>query len=73
MYGSLSVVRALSGHRLMDEFELLVHPIFAGKGKPLFDAPLDALEFKSAHPFRSGVVLMKYSAAADVTGKKNAM
>jgi hypothetical protein len=27
---------------LMDEFELLVHPIFAGKGKPLFDAPLDA-------------------------------
>jgi hypothetical protein len=44
----------------MDEYELLVHPTFAGKGKPLFDAPVDALEFKSAHPFRSGVVLMKY-------------
>ena len=73
IYGSVSVVRALSGHRLIDEYELLVHPTFAGKGKSLFDTPLDGLEFKSAHPFRSGVVLMKYSATADVAGKKNAI
>jgi dihydrofolate reductase len=56
MYGSLSVVRALSDLRLMDEYEFLMHPTFAGKGKPLFDTPVDALEFKSAHAFRSGVV-----------------
>jgi dihydrofolate reductase len=70
MYGSLSVVRALSDLRLVDEYELLVHPNFVGRGKPLFDAPVDALEFKSAHPFRSGVVLMKYSAPVGVAGKK---
>jgi dihydrofolate reductase len=57
MYGSLSSVRALSILRLIDEYELLVHPTLVGKGKPLFDAPVDALEFKSAHPFQSGVVL----------------
>ena len=66
MYGSLSVVRALSNLRLIDEYELLVHPVFVGKGKPLFDAA-NAIEFKSAHPFRSGVVLMKYSATAGAT------
>ena len=77
MYGSLSVVNPLSGHGLIDEYELLVHPIFVGKGKPLFDAPFEApsaaLEFKSAHPFRSGVVLMKYSVAAGAADKKHSM
>ena len=72
MYGSLSVVRALSAHQLMDEYELLMHPIFAAKGKPLFDAPLDALELKSAHSFRSGVVLMKYSARPGAAAQKHA-
>jgi dihydrofolate reductase len=57
----------------MDEYELLVHPTLVGKGKPLFDAPVDALEFKSAHPFRSGVVLMKYSATADSAAKKHVL
>jgi dihydrofolate reductase len=73
MYGSLSVVRALSKLGLIDEYELLMHPNFVGRGKPLFDSPIDALEFKSAHPFRSGVVLMKYSVPASVTGKTKAM
>jgi dihydrofolate reductase len=72
MYGSLSLVRALSNLRLIDEYELLVHPNFVGKGKPLFDVPVDALNFKSAHPFRSGVVLMKYSVTADAADKKHA-
>ena len=70
MYGSLSVVRALADRGLIDEYELLVHPIFAGKGKPLFDASFDTLELKSAHPFQSGVVLMKYSATNADAGKK---
>jgi dihydrofolate reductase len=72
MYGSLSVVRALSNLRLIDEYELLVHPNFVGKGKPLFDVSIDALKFESAHPFRSGVVLMKYSVTTDASGKKHA-
>jgi dihydrofolate reductase len=72
MYGSLSVVRKLTGHRLIDEYELLVHPTFAGAGKRLFDAPVDALEFKSAQDFQSGVVLLKYSAMANAADKKHA-
>jgi dihydrofolate reductase len=73
MYGSLSVVRALSDLGLVGEYELLMHPNFVGRGKSLFDSPIDALEFKSAHPFRSGVVLMKYSVPTSVAGKKKAV
>ena len=73
MYGSLSVVRALAEHGQIDEYELLVHPTFAGKGKPLFNAPFDTLELKSAHPFRSGVMLMKYSATKGTADEKHAM
>jgi dihydrofolate reductase len=63
MYGSQSVVRVLADAGLMDEYELLVHPIFVERGKPLFDAPGN-LEFKSARTLRSGVVLLKYSKVA---------
>lgn len=64
IYGSLSVVGALSKLNLVDEFHLLVHPIVLGKGKPLFGkARPVALELLSAEPFKSGVVLMKYRPA----------
>jgi hypothetical protein len=36
MYGSLSVVLELSAHRLIDEYQLLVHPIFCrGRKAPV--------------------------------------
>lgn len=61
IYGSLSIVNALTSLGAVDEFHLLVHPIVLGAGKPMFDkARAVALELLSAEPFKSGVVLMKY-------------
>jgi dihydrofolate reductase len=66
MYGSLSVVRALSDLRMIDEYHLLLHPIFVGRGKSHFEPPGQTLEFDSVHPFRSGVVLMKYADTTNI-------
>lgn len=68
VYGSLSVVNALAHLGLVDAYHLLVHPSFLGEGKPLFTnqhTPV-GLEFESALPFRSGVVLIKYRSATGV-------
>lgn len=66
IYGSLSVIDALSRLNLVDEFHLLMHPIVLGKGKPMFDkARPVALELLSAESFNSGVVLLKYRPAAN--------
>ena len=65
MYGSLSVVNALAELDLIDEYHLLVHPLYLRKGRALFkeDGPAVTLELISAEPFSSGVVLMKYRRA----------
>ncbi|GAA0408902.1 deaminase [Acrocarpospora corrugata] len=70
VYGSLSVIRPLAVLGLVDEFHLLVHPVFLRQGKPLFDGsePPVRLGLISAQPFPSGVVLMKYGALADEPG-----
>jgi dihydrofolate reductase len=62
VYGSLAVIRSLLESHLVDEFHLLVHPLFLGDGKALFgpDRPPVRLGLISAEPFSSGVVLMKY-------------
>ncbi|KKB13446.1 hypothetical protein VE25_01990 [Devosia geojensis] len=61
IYGSLSVIDALSALGLIDEYHMLVHPIVLGEGKPMFDKsrPL-SLALASVEPFDTGVVLMKY-------------
>jgi dihydrofolate reductase len=65
MYGSLSVIDALSRLNMVDEFHLLVHPIVLGNGVPMFDRTRPvALQLLSAEPFKSGVVLMKYRPGA---------
>ncbi|SDU79441.1 dihydrofolate reductase family protein [Jiangella alkaliphila] len=68
IYGSLAVIRALAGHRLIDEFQLLVHPVLLGHGKALLDQDQSParLELLSAKPFPSGVVLMKYRPAHNI-------
>ncbi|NUP23017.1 MAG: dihydrofolate reductase [Streptomyces sp.] len=62
IYGSLGVIWSLVELGLVDEFHLLVHPVFLCDGKPLFQGgrPPQRLELISAEPFTSGVVLMKY-------------
>jgi dihydrofolate reductase len=65
VYGSLAVIRPLAELGLIDEFHLLVHPVFLRNGKALFEGggPPERLELASAESFTSGVVLMKYRPA----------
>lgn len=62
IYGSASLVRTLTNLGLIDEYQLLVHPVILGGGKPLFGDLKDRVKLKLAstktHP--SGVVLVIY-------------
>jgi dihydrofolate reductase len=65
IYGSASVVQALMDLGLIDEYQLLVHPIVLGSGKRLFrdGSNTTALRLVEAKPFSSGVVLLSYQPA----------
>ena len=63
IYGSASVVQAFTKLGLIDEYQLLVHPVVLGSGKPLFaglanPAHLRLLQTKS---FPSGVIGLYYA------------
>jgi dihydrofolate reductase len=62
IYGSASVVQALTNLGLIDEYQVLVHPVLVGGGKPLFGALTEQVKLKlvesKAHP--SGVVVLTY-------------
>ena len=62
IYGSASIVQQLTNLGLIDEYQLLVHPILLGGGKALFANVTDVqrLQLASAKPFKSGVVLLTY-------------
>ena len=61
VYGSLSLVNALDGLGMIDEYHLLIHPLLLHNGKPLLHG-VDSrhLELASADAFHSGVILAKY-------------
>ncbi len=63
--GSATLVRALTQADLIDEFQLLVHPIVVGKGKHLFDGMSATVPLKltGTKTFASGVVLLTYQPA----------
>ncbi|QEU83343.1 dihydrofolate reductase family protein [Streptomyces subrutilus] len=63
--GSVSVVRQLLAAGLLDELQLLVHPIVVGKGMRLFPegAPPVPLELLSAQTFETGVLNLFYAPA----------
>src|SRR5262249_26918102 len=62
IYGSASLVRTLTNFGLIDEYQLLVHPVIIGSGKPLFQDLKDQVKLKlvntKTHP--SGVVVLSY-------------
>jgi dihydrofolate reductase len=65
IYGSANLVQNFTQLGLIDEYQLLVHPIILGSGKPLFkDLPqpvkLNLLQTKT---FDNGVVVLYYSPA----------
>jgi dihydrofolate reductase len=66
MSGSATLVRWLLREGLLDELNLLVHPIAVGKGQRLFDesTPMHKLELLSSETFSTGVVHLVYRPAA---------
>ena len=62
IYGSASIVQTLTNHGLIDEYQVLVHPVILGSGKPLFQDIKDQVKLKlvntKTHP--SGVVVLSY-------------
>ena len=66
MSGSATTVRWLLRAGLLDELNLLVHPLVVGDGLArLFppDEPGTPLELLSAHTFKSGVLNLSYTRA----------
>ena len=68
MSGSATTVRWLLREGLLDELNLLVHPIVIGDGLArLFppDEPPIPLELMSAQTFKTGVLNLSYAPAKD--------
>lgn len=65
IYGSASIVQALTNLGLIDEYQLLVHPLVLGEGLPLFANIEQRVNLKlvdsKTHP--SGVVVLYYQPA----------
>lgn len=62
IYGSGRLVTELVRQGLIDEYQLWVHPVLLGKGKPLFGdlQQKEQLHLTGTQTFSSGVVLMQY-------------
>jgi dihydrofolate reductase len=64
--GSLTLVRSLLAHRLLDELSLLIHPVVVGNGVRLLDGSLQtALTLTDTTIFKNGVISVTYAAAQD--------
>jgi dihydrofolate reductase len=60
--GSITLVHALNRTELVDEYRLFVYPVVMGRGRRLFEEPVDhpPLDLAEAHQFSSGIVLLRY-------------
>ena len=63
VYGSGKVVESLANSDLIDEFQLWVHPVLLGEGKPLFKNLQKRLTMKlsKTKTFGSGVIILYYN------------
>jgi dihydrofolate reductase len=62
IYGSAKAVQSLTHLGLIDEYQLLVHPVFLGSGKRLFEgaaSPTD-LKLSRTQTFNNGVNVLYY-------------
>lgn len=60
--GSISVVQEMTRLGLIDEYQLMVHPVALGSGRPLFTERVE-LELYSSEHLRNGVVVLTYRPA----------
>lgn len=62
IYGSANLIQNFTQLGLIDEYQLLVHPIVLGNGKPLFHGFTKPLNLKllRAQTFKNGVVVLYY-------------
>lgn len=66
MSGSATTVRWLLANDLLDELNLLVHPIAVGHGQRLFeDTPTHRLQLVSSETFSTGVLNLRYVPVPD--------
>jgi dihydrofolate reductase len=66
IYGSGDLVDALTGHGLIDEYRLMVHPVVVGSGKRLFNGGATAtLSLAETATTGTGVLVSTYILAAD--------
>lgn len=65
IYGSANVIQQLTAIRLIDEYQLLIHPILLGGGKRLFldQKSSSSLELIESKQFKSGVLFTRYALA----------
>ncbi len=64
IYGSGSIVQALTNLGLIDEYRIIVNPVVLGNGKPLFKDIKGGVNLKllKTKTFSSGVVVLYYQA-----------
>ncbi len=65
IYGSASIVQAFTNLGLIDEYQILVHPVILGSGKPLFKnitKPVNLKLLRAEHR-KSGVAVLYYEPA----------
>jgi len=65
LYGSASIVQALTNLGLIDEYQLLIYPVVLGAGKPLFSNINNRVNLKltKTTTLPSGVILLHYQPA----------
>lgn len=62
LYGGAGLIRTFVQTGLIDRYQIAVHPVVLGGGKPLFENLKDriALKYISSRAFKSGVVQLVY-------------
>ncbi len=65
IFGSSNLAVTLAEHDLIDEYRVIVNPVFLGKGVPLLKGIKDNIELKllQVRTFESGNVLLSYTPA----------
>lgn len=69
LVGSRSLIMQLLDRGLIDELQIMVHPVVAGSGSPLFTNPMQRqlLTLVRTKTFRGGAVLLCYAPPTDAT------